>query len=479
MLCKKKTKLNLAILLMAAVVVGLTMTGWAKKPEKPPGGGGGKEARYTIVDLGNFGGWGGYALSINESSQVVGYSYYPDYLHRAFLVTPEYDIDGNPVWFRDDDGDGINDLMLDLGTLGLGNGSNAWSMACGINDLGQVVGYSVTDDSVGDTPFYLFRPFLISPEDTDGDSVPDTWFRDGGGGVNALMIDLGRIGGDWSTPGSCGRAYDISNSGHVVGYISATDNVSAGRAFVIAPEDTDSDGVPDTWFRDDDDDGYNDLMLDLGTLRAGSSQAWSQAWGVNDSGQVVGKSFGDYVNNERWYQDRGFLITPEYDINGNPVWFRDDGPGSNALMIELGPLSGADTCSAEAINSSGQVVGRSSDNRGSQHAVLWDVDELGNVTLTDLGKVKGKQHTYACGINDAGQVVGRGFSYGGRDSSGRYTAFLWENGTMTKLIDLLANSEGISDLGALGINESGEIVGTIRGDGYEHAYIALPIPAAQ
>ncbi len=51
-------------------------------------------------------------------------------------------------------------------------------------------------------------------------------------------------------------------------------------------------------------------------------------------------------------------------------------------------------------------------------------------------------------------------------------------GTMTKLIDLLAGSEGIGDLIAAGINESGEIVGAIYGDGYEHAYIALPIPAA-
>lgn len=471
---------------MAVLASGLALTAWAdhKVGHNPGGGkpggggGGGKEARYTIVDLGTFGGWGGPALSINESGQVVGKSSYADsYASRAFLVTPETDAGGNLVWFRDGDDDGINDLMIDLGTLGLGNGSYVTSVALGINDLGQVVGYSVTDDFVisgdGVTRFYLQRAFLITPEtDADGNLV---WFRDGGGGVNALMIDLGIIGGDWSTPSSFVKGYGISNSGHVVGYVSRMDNVSAGHAFVIAPEDTDSDGFPDTWFRDDDEDGFNDLMVDLGTLRADpTSQAWSQAWGVNDSGQVVGKSFGDYVNNERWYKDRAFLITPE-DTDGDGVpetWFRDDGPGSNALMIELAPLSGTDTrCGAWAVNSLGQVIGWSTDNSGSTHAVLWEVDGQGNVTLTDLGKVKGKQLTRASGINDAGQVVGSGYSYG----SGSFTAFLWENGNMTKLIDLIANSEGIGDLGAAEINEYGEIAGTIYGDGYHHAYIALPI----
>ncbi|GAG50034.1 unnamed protein product, partial [marine sediment metagenome] len=57
---------------------------------------------------------------------------------------------------------------------------------------------------------------------------------------------------------------------------------------------------------------------------------------------------------------------------------------------------------------------------------------------------------------------------------GKHAALLWENGTLTKLIDLLANSEGISDLSASDINEYGEITGTIYGDRY-HAYIAVPI----
>ena len=46
---------------------------------------------------------------------------------------------------------------------------------------------------------------------------------------------------------------------------------------------------------------------------------------------------------------------------------------------------------------------------------------------------------------------------------------------MTKLMDLLANSEGSTGLTPFGINEHGEIAGTVSGDGYQHAYIARPM----
>lgn len=424
----RQTKRNLTVLLtvMAVLASGLVLTAWAKKPaDKPPGGGGGKEARYTIVDLGNFGGWGSGAQSINESGQVVGYSG-----AHAFLVTP-VDSDGDDVpdtWFRDDDGDGINDLMLDLGTLP----GHALSSAYGVNDSGQVVGRS---DGEGPARAFLW------------DSVNG-------------MVDLGSLKGS----NGSSRGQGINNSGCVIGDVPVDLFADQGYAFIIVPEDTDGDGVPDTWFRDDG-DGNNALMIDLG----GAAEGWwtNCAYGINDSGQVVGYSADPLVR-----PSRAFLVTPE-DSDGDDVpdtWYRDDNSdGINDLMIELPPIHVGAGSRAIAINSSGQVAGVSDD-----HAVLWEVDGQGKVTVTDLGAAKGNKRMFAGSINDASQVVGWWYSYGSRT----WTAFLWENGTMTKLIDLLANSEGINGLEACGINEHGEIVGTIYGDGYRHAYIALPIPAA-
>jgi hypothetical protein len=59
MFWNKQTKRNLAILLMATVVVGLTMTAWAKKPDKPPKppGGGGDPVDTGTIYYGSDGLW--------------------------------------------------------------------------------------------------------------------------------------------------------------------------------------------------------------------------------------------------------------------------------------------------------------------------------------------------------------------------------------------------------------------------------------
>jgi probable HAF family extracellular repeat protein len=133
--------------------------------------------------------------------------------------------------------------MNDLGTLG-GSESHAW----GINNSGQVVGYS-----------YI-----------TGDSTEHAFLYDG-----TAMNDLGTLGGSWS------YAYGINNSGQVVGLSSITGD-SALHAFLY--------------------DGGN--MIDLNTLLpTGSGWLLQQATGINDSGQIVG------FNDINGYQ-RAFLMTP-------------------------------------------------------------------------------------------------------------------------------------------------------------------------
>jgi probable HAF family extracellular repeat protein len=87
--------------------------------------------------------------------------------------------------------------MTNLGTLG-----GDYSAALGINDMGQVVGESRTDNA-------QTRAFITGPD-----------------GVG--MTDLGTLGGGYS------GAYGINNAGQVVGYF-VTDN-GQFHAFVTGPD---------------------------------------------------------------------------------------------------------------------------------------------------------------------------------------------------------------------------------------------------
>jgi probable HAF family extracellular repeat protein len=142
-----------------------------------------------LTDLGTLPG-GDYstATDINAAGQVVGTADSPQNV-RAVLWN--------------------NGTIINLGTRQL-DGLNGESQASAINDLGQIVGWSDVKSRL-DYPYLEPHAFLITPEDTDGDSTPDRWFRDlDSDGVNDLMIDL-----------ACPRApyslgIDINNVGQVV-----------------------------------------------------------------------------------------------------------------------------------------------------------------------------------------------------------------------------------------------------------------------
>jgi probable HAF family extracellular repeat protein len=121
-------------------------------------------------------------------------------------------------------------------------------------------------------------------------------------------------------------------------------------------------------------------MADLGTL--GGAAGDSYATGINDAGQVVGKS-----------------ITPSV---GTHAFLWDSLIG----MQDLGTLSDLyDFSYAAGINSAGQVVGSSKTPTGETHAFMWD-----SVTgMRDLGTLGGG-FSEGLGINSWGQVVGSSYT---------------------------------------------------------------------
>jgi len=281
---------------------------------------------YRAFDLRTLGGSPASAYGINKAGQVVGESDNLYAQRHPFVLDPEdTDKDGVPdLWFRDADGDGANDLMTDLGTFG-GGGRN---IAFDINNSGLVVGQAFPSSGG-------LWPFLVRPEDTDGDGKPE-WFRDDNGdGINDLMTYLGTLGGSDS------NAPAINDSGWVAGF--STTSAGQNRGYVIIPEDTDGDGEPDRWYRDEEDrhgnpvpDGINDLMTILDTL----GRTHCRAYGINDHGQVVGRCWGD---------EHAFLRLPEpaYGLSA----------GMHDLNNLVPPDSGWVLSAAGDINNAGQIVG--------------------------------------------------------------------------------------------------------------------------
>ena len=208
-------------------------------------------------------------------------------------------------------------------------------------------------------------------------------------------------------------------------------------------------------------------ILDLGTFGG----AHSHAYAINDTGQVAGWSYNSdgacrafLWQSGSGMQDLGTLggnYSLAYGINNNGQVVGSDGHAflwqSGSGMQDLGTLGGNYSL-AYGINNNGQVVGCGDGTSFSDHAFLWE----NGTAMLDLGTLPGASASEARGINDIGQIVGD--AYG----SGRTHAFLWQS------------ESGMQDLGTLGggsssayaINNSGQVVGQASpSQGADHAFV--------
>ena len=268
---------------------------------------------------------------------------------------------------------------------------------------------------------------------------------------------------------------------------------------------------------------------ELGSL---GSSSYSEAYGLNDRGVVVGFALGadSAYRAFRWTATAGMteLPTPDggptfaFAINesgqvtgyGGAAEYRAFRYADGAGIVDLGTLGGSASF-GYGINASGQVTGCSWTGAGEAHAFV----SSGLDPMVDLGTLGGSQ---SCGvaINRAGVVVGwsylagdsfqRAFSYapgrapqdlgtlGGLDSAatalndegavvgwsttaaGEQHAFVFTSADgMADLNNRIDPSLGWTLTQATGINASGQIVGVGRLGGAVRAFRLTPPPPAQ
>lgn len=314
---------------------------------------------------------------------------------------------------------------------------------------------------------------------------------------------IGVLGPDNAS--SLSWAYSLNNHGTVVGYSNTADDEVTFRAFVY-------------------DKGQIQGLGDLNGVTT------SQARGINDRGQIVG-----YASNLSTFDDRPFLydngqlkgLNPDPNLGSAGYAHAINESGHVAGTINgrayvydgtqphFIPFEGEETGTsvAWAINDHGVAVGGLNHGSGRSSAFVWngssvsylpapqgasgslmeaaDINNAGQIVIQAgnraflydggayqaLGTLNGLS-TSATALNERGWIVGN--SEVGGDPSQPYHAFLWRNGRMRDLNDLLdpGAAQRWELYYATDINERGQIVGMGLVDGVQRAYIATPVPEA-
>jgi probable HAF family extracellular repeat protein len=355
-----------AITLFAAVAIPIQLTAQGQNQQPP---------RYTVTDLGTFGGAFSNAFGISNKGSVVGWGELADDADsvHAFL------------WRKG--------LMTDLGNFG-----GRVSVANTVNEADEVAGFAETsvsdasgEDFCGTGDFLICLPFL--------------W-------QHGVMTPLPTLGG------SNGVATGINNRGQMVGFAeTATPDPSCSGSQVLRLK-------PVLWEKG--------KVQELPTVPGFPIGA---AFAINDKGEVVGVSAdcdAVVVHALLWHNgtmidlglpgmspqptginNRGQVVGgAELSGGGAFLW-------QNGVITDLGTLPGDVISIGSGINDKGQVAGQSCDINDNCSVFLWQ-----NGVMTDLNTLLPADSPLFSldvgSINSRGEIVGVAVE----KSTGNFRAFL-------------------------------------------------------
>jgi probable HAF family extracellular repeat protein len=223
----------------------------------------------------------------------------------------------------------------------------------------------------------------------------------------------------------------------------------------------------------------NGQMTDLNSLvTSGLPSAYlASAAAINESGQIAGNVYtvdskGDLVSNQAFLYSAG-TVTALGSFNATSNFSVASGISASGQVIGFSDSPNDTTVQDGFLFSKGQLIdlGQSNFPVGIDDSGQVLVGLLGlysNGHITSLGVPPGYDLFLGSAINSSGQIVGEAAS----STNGVSAAFLYSNGTWTDLNSLLPAGSTVELTNAFGISDNGQNIVAEGTDG--HTYLLTP-----